>query len=189
MIARCAAQFLAKRFADPELRSRCELVSSNPRYCQLVDELRRLNSYDYTDEPLGTPGEPFGRKTAKREKKARSAPTPQAQKLDAWATTLLTLAQLVFAGFLTFGAMLLGFAYDACSGQYPKCNYALAPIAFYVVPAVCALAFAFTIARILILRSRSRLTWWIPLMGAGISLASFGLSILLTMLATGRPIS
>lgn len=136
-----------------------------------MDELRRLNSYDSVDEPFDSLGEPIGKRPRNHEQKTRRIPTTEARRLDAWATTALTLAQLVFVGFLVFGALLLGFTYDACGDQHPACNYALAPVAFYVVPVVCTLAFAFTLAGILTRRLRSRLTWWIPLAGAGISLA------------------
>jgi hypothetical protein len=152
-----------------------------------VDELRRLNStFDSTDEP-------FAAAPKRRERKRRIRPSRPMSSFDWWLdvalTITLTVGQLVLGGALTVGAVLEGFTYDACGGPDPECNYALVPFAFYVVPVACVLAFALTICGIRALYRRSRAAWWIPLASTGISLAGFAVSMLLTVIATGRPIS
>ncbi len=160
-----------------------------------MDELRRLDSsHDSTDEPFGSPADPF---TIRREKKAkpargdrpaRPAPSRIARLVDLWAAALFTVVQVVLGGFLVVGAVLLGFEYDACGGPDSGCTYSLIPFAFYVVPGTAIVGLVATIIGIVMLRDRSRQSWWVPLAGGCLSLLAFGLSMWLTVIGTGRPL-
>lgn len=139
------------------------------------------------DEPLGV----FSTGSANvRGERAATEPvirTSTNGTFDLWAACILTLAQLIFSGAVTYGALLSTFAYDGCGSPQPECNYALGGFALRLVPVTCVLIFALTVAVIVARYRRARPTWWIPVAGAGVSVTALVVSILLTVLATARP--
>lgn len=156
------------------------------RYPHPMDELRRLNSvHDSMDEPLGMPSAPSARSRGQRATTRTRSSTTGA--FDLWAAGILTFAQLIFSGAVTFGALLNAFAFDGCGSPNPECNYTLGTLAFYLVPAACAIILVLTVVTIVVRYRRVQPTWWIPVAGAGAALVFLVVSIVLTSLATGRP--
>ena len=109
--------------------------------------------------------------------------------VDLVASVVLTVVQAVASGFLIFGNMFLGFAFDACGAPNPACNFALGTGALFVVPVVALVVFAATVALVVKKRSTSRLSWWIPVAGIGVTVVSLVVATTVMSIAVGRPIS
>lgn len=109
--------------------------------------------------------------------------------VDLVASVVLTVVQAVASGFLIFWNMFLGFAFDACGDPNPACNFTLGTGALFVVPVVAVVVFAGTVALVVKNRSTSRLSWWIPVAGIGVTVVSLVVAMTVMSIAVGRPIS
>jgi len=151
-----------------------------------MDELHRLNSTsDSVDEPFGSRRQ----RPARRERLGvRRVHGSNVLLVDLGATVVLTVVQAVASGYLIFWNMFLGFAFDACGDPNPACNFALGTGALFVVPAVAVVAFAATVALVVRNRSTSRLGWWIPVAGIGVTVVSLVVAMAVMSIAVGRSI-
>ena len=157
------------------------------RYVRSMDELHRLNSTsDSVDEPFGSPRQ----RPARRERLGvRRFYGSNLLLVDLVASVVLTVVQAVASGFLIFWNMFLGFAFDACGDPNPACNFTLGTGALFVVPVVAVVVFAGTVALVVKNRSTSRLSWWIPVAGIGVTVVSLVVAMTVMSIAVGRPIS
>lgn len=137
--------------------------------------------------------EPFGSLVRRRSRDLkplkRRVYSTNLLAFDLIASIVLTVGQGVASGYLIFMNLFLGFAFDACGGPQPACNYALGTGAWFIVPIVSILVLLATILLVAKNRRRSRLGWWIPLAGIVIMIVSLGIAMLLTSIAIGRPLA
>jgi len=97
---------------------------------------------------------------------------------------LLVLGAIAFA-VLAFASLFLAMMSDGC-GSGTNCNYGVMTAGYFVAllvpPVVFVAAAIWTIIRLV----RRRLAWWVPLVGAAVALAAWGVGLAMMQASLGR---
>lgn len=99
------------------------------------------------------------------------------------ATILLLILLIVVGAVLSFFVILQQMGIAACSAIPTQCDYELLEVTTWITPAVVLVGIVLSIVSVSFRRRGSRRTWWVPLLGIGLTVIAFVVASMLVAAA------
>jgi hypothetical protein len=102
---------------------------------------------------------------------------------DLAATVAFTVVLVSVGIVLSFVAVLELMRVAACGSAASICDFALAGAAIWITPAATLVSIALVTVALVRRPQRRRRTWWVPVLGVGVTIGGFALASLLIVQA------